>query len=326
MKNTILLIGIIVLSTVEIKAQVPSTSLKAMPDTFTVFEALTDTLPVTLNDSVPIGDSVCISLVSGSPYFSILNCKNILYHPDSTFTGRDTCRYALCDTAMHCDTATVIVYVDTNPALLPVAGFKQDSVLVYGNFGPYFYYTPLFRCTMQPPSCYSYTLSNTSIRYDSVSWIIKDTCRNCAIIPQTYQYSNIDTISFVPYNNLNYVGGSYIYIYITAYNKFGSTTFVDTSCRLWACTGIADVPLLSIYFYPNPASDIVFIDYSYSNESSPASIKIFNLLGQSIYERNTNGLKGNQRINVQEWPTGLYTYLVTSESGYGTSGVFVVSH
>ncbi|MCW3126581.1 MAG: hypothetical protein JWO03_2239, partial [Bacteroidetes bacterium] len=86
------------------------TILQAGPDTFSVSQTHIDTFGVTANDSIPAGDSVCVTLLDSS-HFSVLNCTNIIYHPDSTFTGRDTCRYVLCDTALACDTSMVVVFV-----------------------------------------------------------------------------------------------------------------------------------------------------------------------------------------------------------------------
>ena len=103
MHNILTMKKILLLVFVLISRYGSSQSLQAYPDIFSVLQANIDTFYVTNTDSIPVGDSVCISLIDTSARFSVLNCKAIIYHPDSLFTGRDTCRYALCDTAGACD-------------------------------------------------------------------------------------------------------------------------------------------------------------------------------------------------------------------------------
>ena len=183
---------LLLFSAILISAYGHAQSLVAMPDTFTVLQATVDTFAVTHNDSIPAGDSVCITLLDTGSRFSVLNCRSIVYRPDSTLTGRDTCRYVLCDTAHVCDTAVVVVYVDTNYVLLPVAGFKEDTI----NGG---YYNLHFDCA----SAYdggdwglaTYQLSSISLDADSLSWRIRTSERYGSWVFDSITYFSRDTMT-----------------------------------------------------------------------------------------------------------------------------------
>jgi hypothetical protein len=300
-----------------------STRLRAMPDTFTVLQAMVDTFAVTTVDSIPAGDSVCISLVGSPVGFSVLNCHSIIFRPDSTFTGRDTCRYALCDTAGICDTAMVVVYVDTNYALLlPVAGFVQDSIVGFSN--PYYSnpYAEFFTCHhytwgIGPPACWAYAFSNNSVRYDSVSWSVRDTCVYCPY-PNYHYFGNIDTLSLGPLWNLNFYGGNVLQVCITAYNKFGSVTYCDTSCRIDICEGIAEVPLANIHIYPDPADRVLTIDMRQNTDpisASYAAIHIYDKLGQRVRSIPRHDSSRLVEISVASLPDGIYLSTITGAGG-----------
>ena len=72
------------------------------------------TFSLTANDSSPSGDAFCIRNVYPPAGFTIVNCNNVTYTPDSTFTGNDTAYYVICNTGQPtlCDTAEVIVTVE----------------------------------------------------------------------------------------------------------------------------------------------------------------------------------------------------------------------
>jgi hypothetical protein len=126
-------------------------------DTFTVTQFSTDTLNVTANDSSTTADSICITGVYGSPLFSYLNCNNIVFRGDSTYSGNDTCWYILCSGVGFtlCDTAMVVVNVA--PTYTPFILNNAKWVIAY-------YSNP---CVLEgiPPDIASYVsyITNDSI-------------------------------------------------------------------------------------------------------------------------------------------------------------------
>ncbi len=60
--------------------------------------------------------------------------------------------------------------------------------------------------------------------------------------------------------------------------------------------------------YPNPATDVVFIDYQLPISYTSASVKVFNLLGQPVLEQQIIGLSGKLELSVAELREGIYLY------------------
>ena len=241
-----------------------------------------------------------------------------MYRPDSTLTGRDTCRYVLCDTAHVCDTAVVVVYVDTNYVLLPVAGFKEDTI----NGG---YYNLHFDCA----SAYdggdwglaTYQLSSISLDADSLSWRIRTSERYGSWVFDSITYFSRDTISFTPVQ-LSHIPGlpqdvSNLEICLTAYNKYGSSTHCDTSCAL-RYEGITEVPLSNIHIYPNPADRILTIDMRQNNNSicaDYAAIDIYDALGQKLRSIPRHDSSRLVEVDVTDMPEGIYVSTIRDTQG-----------
>ena len=308
---------LLLLSAILISVYGHAQSLVAMPDTFTVLQATVDTFAVTHNDSIPASDSVCITPLDTGSRFSVLDCRSIVYHPDSTFTGRDTCRYVLCDTAHVCDTAMVVVYIDTNYSLLPVAGFKEDTI----NGG---YNNLHFDCTLPyyglDYGLATYQLSSTSLDADSLSWRIRTSERYGEWVFDSITYFSRDTISFIPVQ-LSHIPGlpqdvSHLEICLTAYNKYGSSTHCDTSCEL-GYEGIAEIPLSNIYIYPNPADRILTIDMRQNTTSISAdyaAIDIYDALGQKVRSVPHHDSRVAE-VDVTDMPEGIYVSTIVDAQG-----------
>ena len=306
---------LLLLSAIVISVYGHAQSLVAVPDTFTVLQATVDTFDVTHNDSIPASDSVCITLLDTGSRFLVLNCRSIVYHPDSTFTGRDTCRYVLCDTAHLCDTAVVVVYVDTNYALLlPVARFKDDSL--NGTFEDI-----LFVCnTSGGDWVYDrYQLSSTSQNADSLSWQIRGSSSvQNNIIFDSIAFLHGDTIDFTPLALWpNWFQLHHVEICLTAYNSFGNITHCDTSCYL-VIQGIAEIPLSNIHIYPNPADRILTIDMRQNNNSicaDYAAIDIYDALGQKLRSIPLHDSSRLVEVNVTDMPEGIYVSTIVDAQG-----------
>ena len=290
--------------------------ISTVDDSFTVWQASKDTFNVTANDTiVPAGDSACISLLSGGSAFSVINCRQIVFHPDSVFTGLDTCRYALCDTSGICDTAMVVIRVNPNAALLPVASFKDDSIS-----GPYANVLSNCMVNIWRDTRVMYQLSSTSLHSDSILWRIRGVAGNQFY--DSVKYFKGDTINFVPdqlwsCNNAIYgvCNPSVIEVCITAYNQFGSNTWCDTSCQLeWE--GINEIPFASINVYPNPFSTDVNVSID-ASRSSRMNVTISDALGRMVYQTGTHQIysgKQNLILPLSDQPDGLYFWSIETET------------
>jgi len=106
----------------------------AYNDTVTVVQFSSDTINVAAIDSSPSGDSLCLFKIYGSPNFALINCSDIVYRPDTTFTGWDSCHYITCNAGdtLLCDTAVLVVDVTTYYRPFMLRNSKW-VVVVYGN-------------------------------------------------------------------------------------------------------------------------------------------------------------------------------------------------
>lgn len=89
----------------------------AVNDTLSITGGSQQILHVAGNDLDPDGDNLCINAVWGSPYATEYiggTCDMILYAPDSSFYGPDTCYYRVCDdgSPVLCDTGMVVFTVN----------------------------------------------------------------------------------------------------------------------------------------------------------------------------------------------------------------------
>jgi len=68
--------------------------------------------------------------------------------------------------------------------------------------------------------------------------------------------------------------------------------------------------------YPNPANDIIYVNYHLNNFDEAVTIQIHNSLGQVIKSINTTGLEGNNNIEigVNEMNSGIYTVRILSHN------------
>lgn len=103
-------------------------------DMYTVTQATDTTINVTANDvaSSSTGNSFCITaVINSSGAYSIVNCNEIVYSPDSALYDNDTAYYVICDNSIPtiCDTGRLIFIVTPNPDLFPVA--VDDTITIF---------------------------------------------------------------------------------------------------------------------------------------------------------------------------------------------------
>ncbi len=270
----------------------------AVDDTASVQQPDGLTLNVGTNDVEPDGDNFCLTLVYGSSAFSIAptgNCTSILYTPDSTFVGSDTCYYVICDggSPALCDTGMFVVNSVYNPALVPVAGITDLQIYFCTNF---------------------YVVNNSS-GADSIIWHFHS-LPGGQIYPDTTLY-NQDTV------NLFYQFATE-QVCLTAYNQFGSSTMCDTVQI--DCESLHEISLSGIQFYPNPATNLLTIDMRNNNDEAVrnySAIEIYNALGEKA--KSVNERSKTVNISVAELTNGVYlANLVDATGARRMLGRFVV--
>jgi hypothetical protein len=81
-----------------------------------------------------------------------------------------------------------------------------------------------------------------------------------------------------------------------------------------------------IKVYPNPAMDLVTLEYQLSDITDQTKVIVIDEVGQQVYSGAILGGQGSKTISVSSWSPGLYLYKVISEKGFFASGSFVVNH
>jgi PKD repeat protein len=277
-------------------------------DTATVLQATSAAINISSVSSDPVG-SYCVTSLTGSPnasFFSIdgSNCQKIDFTPDSTFTGKDTCWYVICDNGHNtwCDTGMLVVTVVPNPALLPLVAFS-------GSFDS----QPCLVTFLNPYG--NATLINGSSS-DSVLWQLHPV--DCT--DSTFSFSS-DTVTF----NIDQLWGNgghcwgftKLEICLTAYNKFGSNSMCDTGC-VFQWEGIKEEELSSINIYPNPAGNLLTIDMRKNTDEITAdysAIEIYNAIGEKLKALPRDGQVRIANIPVAELTQGLYLVTIVDSKG-----------
>ena len=263
----------------------------AVNDVSTVLQPSSANINVTGNDHSPSNDAFCVASLYGSTDFSILDCNNLSFTPDSTFTGNDTVWYVECNTNQPtlCDTGSLVVTVTPNSALWPVVNFNAYSVFCGGIVG-----------------------INTSNNADSIIWFFHDVSDLYWVDTTFYQ---LDSVQYG-----HDADGTRFQICLTATNRFGSSSKCDTVGS--RCEGINEVQLAAIHLYPNPASSQLTIDMR-DNTSEVTkdytAIEIYNAIGQKVERLNKNNQTTVVNIPVNQLPGGIY--LATIVDSNGTSSV-----
>ncbi|MDB5284267.1 MAG: outer rane adhesin like protein [Bacteroidota bacterium] len=95
-------------------------------DTVTIIQPDSIILNVAANDMDSAGDSLCVTQVYGSPYFTLINCSSVKFSPPPSFTGLDSCWYVICNDSFptFCDTGQVFVTVKPHYTPFMLEGSK----------------------------------------------------------------------------------------------------------------------------------------------------------------------------------------------------------
>jgi hypothetical protein len=83
--------------------------------------------------------------------------------------------------------------------------------------------------------------------------------------------------------------------------------------------GLTENIIENFNVYPNPANDVATINFK-----NATTLRVVNLLGQTIYSENIEGLSSTM-LNVSEYSNGVYFIKVDTNKGSGSQKV-IVSH
>jgi hypothetical protein len=75
--------------------------------------------------------------------------------------------------------------------------------------------------------------------------------------------------------------------------------------------------------YPNPAKNVLFIDYNFTNAKF-ASIEIHNILGSIVQHKSIGSLSGKAKIDVSNLKNGIYFYTIIIDNQKYISKKFIV--
>ena len=264
----------------------------AVADVSTVLQPNSANINVTGNDHSPSYDPFCITTVYGSAYFSVLDCNNLTFTPDSTFTGNDTAWYIECNTGQPtlCDTASIIVTVNPNSALWPAADFNLVSA-----------------------NCDMVVVANTSLNADSLVWSFHtDFSQNSNLTPDDTTVYSRDTVYYGQIAP-NVIGVEFC---VVAYNRFGHTVKCDSITTI--CEGITEIQLSGVHLYPNPTSSQLTVDMRDNTDAitkNYSAIEIYNVVGQKVKSINKTGHGDVVSIPVAQLPGGIYLATIVDSNG-----------
>ena len=126
--------------------------------------------------------------------------------------------------------------------------------------------------------------------------------------------------------------GSVWYWGTNYYGEFGNGTDYNTNYYIspQQTLGICVTPLSTPVFqqeniftmYPNPAKDVVTLDYDLTVTN--ATVSIFDVTGRLIQNVALNSFSGTNELNVSAYPAGVYLVLVKQGAAVVSSSKLVV--
>ncbi|MNE67854.1 hypothetical protein D3C80_1634880 [compost metagenome] len=117
-----------------------------------------------------------------------------------------------------------------------------------------------------------------------------------------YSWSNGATTQ----NTTGTQAGSYI---LTVTNSNGCQDKDTVVIISNPCLGLAENTTLEFSMYPNPASDVVFVETNASN----SEVVIYSMNGQALFTQRNSG--SDFTLNLADFAEGVYWFTVTSSEG-----------
>ncbi len=127
----------------------------------------------------------------------------------------------------------------------------------------------------------------------------------------------LETFTSVLQTGLDETASSVKYVF---YNRDDPSDFVeirlDYAVKEQISKGLlynsADISISDIY--PNPASDVAYIDYVYKNEDIETKLVLHNLLGSVVSEFKLNPVEQELKIFISDLRPGVYFYTIYVDS------------
>lgn len=272
----------------------------AQNDTATISQFGSALINATINDNDPNGDTICIKQLWGSPaaWLSIINCNQIRYTPDSSYSGIDTFFYQVCDNQLPslCDTAMVVVTVKCR---VPIV----SSI------------------TRQPFTCWGYKLTSNSVYSDTISWSVKNILPGGYILDTVLINKNLISIvsttngcgNGLPNVDLKVENGQYEVCY-RAFNSCGFSNLVCDTINILAAS-INELPSSSLSLLPNPAKSTLQI--SLKEKLTAAKLLVSDVLGRVVFESAFTDIA--KTIEVANWQPGLYFITIQNKESKVTN-------
>ena len=108
-------------------------------------------------------------------------------------------------------------------------------------------------------------------------------------------------------------GTSYVMFTFSNYDNSDDCTSVVFKL-VYDPTNIETVTVASkLRAYPNPATDDVTVEYAVSSNVNKVQLVIKNLLGATLYTRNLDVNANKVKMNVSEYPAGIYFYSIEAD-------------
>lgn len=125
--------------------------------------------------------------------------------------------------------------------------------------------------------------------------------------------TNAFHISYYPYLD---IGTSYISFRFTPETATETTDFSEITFAITTQTGTSirnDVSVSELRAYPNPASEIVNIAYSYKGDASNVNLVVKNLMGATITSQAVPSNGNVVKLNISDFASGIYFYSIEAD-------------
>lgn len=279
----------------------------AINDTASTYNGSSITSNVGLNDHDIDSDNFCITALIGNSHFQIAamgNCTSITYTADSTFAGKDTCYYVICDNGSPnlCDTGMYVVNVTCIETFNPFSFNWSDTT--------YFNNTHLLL-----PSFFINFYANNQ-KADSVVWTFTnlDNMNTLSITRKNIAVSFSFSGPFIVDSTVYILPMIKTLFCATAYFPCGIKTACDTI--IFLPEGISEIGVTTIKTYPNPTNQHLVIDLSEmeaQDRNEIAYFSLYNVLGAEVM-RVSSANQLQQTISLVNISNGIYQLVLTDKS------------
>ncbi len=179
---------------------------------------------------------------------------------------------------------------------------------------------------------YSHASRSNSLKYDSLEVQISTDCGTTFTTIWNKGGSALNTVPdqstiFIPAGPQDYQNAQ---VNLSAYTQFskviikfinwsneGNSTLIDNiNIGNLQSTGVENLSALSTNVYPNPANDLLHVNF-YSNAKNTMNVKLINLLGETMKEENYTAGTGfnTTSIDISNYTPGVYNLILSDAGG-----------